>query len=527
MPTYALSPSLPNPLALTELTSLDYTDANLVTVLKSIAYSYNLNLVISNNISGKVSARLKDITLDEALDALLRMNNYAFSREGNIVYIMPKSELTQISESIPLSYLLASEAKQILSKAISDKGDIQVNEATNSLVIKDYPKDLEKVKQLIKNIDKPPIQVLIEARIVDIKTTDVAKIGTAINAVYSPTTGKISSVSLNTGLLAKDVDGGQLKFAPRFSNLSADLTIDALVKEDRAKILASPSITTLNGQEARIIIGDRFPYKAATSVTGSTSTTSTEFVDVGTTLRVTPTVSPDGWITMKVHPEVSSVVTVTDAGPQITTREADAVVRVKDNDTIIIGGLISKNDDKTKDGVPGLRSIPVLGRLFQRQTSDQRKSELIVFITPHIIQSPGMAPLDKETAPEVYVDPKSFGKDVDLLSGLLSYAQTLERDIAKNPMESMYLDAELIKTYRTILQQFPRSGRSDYCLYKISEIYVKKFGKCEPAQSALIEMEVLFPESEYLEATKSFVNACLATTAYKDLQMLETKWIER
>ncbi len=230
---------------------------------------------------------------------------------------------------------------------------------------------------------------------------------------------------------------------------------------------------------------------------------------------------------MKVHPEVSSVVTVTDAGPQITTREADAVVRVKDNDTIIIGGLISKNDDKTKDGVPGLRSIPVLGRLFQRQTSDQRKSELIVFITPHIIQSPGMAPLDKETAPEVYVDPKSFGKDVDLLSGLLSYAQTLERDIAKNPMESMYLDAELIKTYRTILQQFPRSGRSDYCLYKISEIYVKKFGKCEPAQSALIEMEVLFPESEYLEATKSFVNACLATTAYKDLQMLETKWIER
>ena len=126
LPAKALTQGLPTPLALTELTSLDYTDANLVTVLKSIAYSYNLNLVILNNISGKVSARLKDITLDEALDALLRMNNYAFSREGNIVYIMPKTELTKVTESISLSYLLASEAKQILSKTISDKGDIHV-----------------------------------------------------------------------------------------------------------------------------------------------------------------------------------------------------------------------------------------------------------------------------------------------------------------------------------------------------------------------------------------------------------------
>jgi len=508
--------------------NLDYVDASLTSVLKALAYSYNLNLVITKDITGKVSAQLKNISLDEALDAILSVNGYTFSRKENIIYIVPKSEQEQVTESIALSYLAAKDAKQLLSKAISERGDIQVNEATNSLIIMDDVRRMEKIKALIAEIDVAPIQVLIEARVVDIDSTELEYVGVTANAQYAPAGGGLfsratkapESMALQTNLPA--TNGGQeFYWKTVLKGISTDLTIDALVQKHKARILASPSIATLNGQEARIIIGERYPYTQVTS-NSQGNTQSTLFVDVGTTLRVTPQVSPDGWITMKVHPEVSAVFAALAAGPRIDTREADATIRVKDNDTIIIGGLINRKDDRTKEGIPFLKSIPLIGWLFQRHNTDIENAELTVFITPHIIRSPKEAPLLKnDGAHEVFVDTKAVGKDMDILSGLLSYADSLEDDVIKNPPNDLYRNSELIKTYKMIFEEFPHSGKGDYCLYKIVAIYASKFGKCSAAHEALVKLKELYKDSPYIRAADDFFNTCLDEPVLKTEKVAE------
>jgi type IV pilus secretin PilQ/predicted competence protein len=510
--------------------NLDYADASLTSVLKALAYSYDLNLVITKDITGKVSAQLKNITLDEALDAILSVNGYTYTRKDNIIYIVPGSQQEQTIESIALSYLSAKEAKQLLSKAISERGDIQVNEATNSLIIMDDVRRMEKIRALIAEIDVAPIQVLIEARVVDISATEIEKIGVVFRTAYAPGRGLFErstmapeSMTLGTNLPATE-GGEEFQFGTILKSVSMSATIDALVQKNKANILASPSIATLNGQEARIIIGERYPY---TQVTNNTSgnTQSTLWVDVGTTLRVTPQVSPDGWITMKVHPEVSSVVAALAAGPRITTREADATIRVKDNETIVIGGLVNRKDDIQKAGIPILRSIPLIGRLFRRSSSDIENAELTVFITPHIIRSPQGAPLPKnDGSREVYVKLKDEGKkDMDILAGLLAFADSLENDSTKDSANDLYTSSELLKTYKMILEEFPHSGKADYCLYKIVGIYATKFGKCSAAHEALMKLKELYQDSPYIRAADDYVNTCLDEPALKAEKIEKTE----
>jgi type II secretory pathway component GspD/PulD (secretin) len=496
--------------------SLDYTNANLPTVLKSLAYSYDLNIVIGQDVEGKVSAQLKNISIDNAFNAILNINGYGFYRKDNIVYIVPQAEMQLVTETLQLNYLFAKDSKELVSKLLSKQGDIQINSSMNSLVVTDYVENVAKVKELIKDIDQPPLQVLIEAKIVDIKTSEVEKIGTAWNSPAGSDPAK-DAKNISSGSVTKDVDGALIKLAPRFKNLSANFSIDALLQQSDAHVLASPSIATLSGLEARIIIGDRIPYKSSTnfisSGTGGTTTNSVvQFAEVGTTLKVTPLVSSDGWITMKVHPEVSSVVQIIqDAGPQITTREADATIRVRDNETIIIGGLMGKNQDHSENGVPGLSTVPGFGWLFKRHASNDTQSELMVFITPHIIAAPSNIIASPKTAVrEVRVDPQSFGQDMAALTANIDYAERLEKDASKKPAEDFFYRLELIKVYKMILLQFPDSGRSDFCLYKIASIYANDFGKCAPAKEALTKLQEKFPDSAYLKQTQDLVNACFS-----------------
>ena len=419
-------------------------------------------------------------------------------------------------EVVTLKYLYAKEAKDLFVKVLSSRGDVQVNESTNSLIFMDFAENLQKVKALAEEVDQPPLQVLIEARLVDIKTTDMRKIGTEISATYTAPRGHLGTIGLQTGSSTKQSDGGQLALSPSFKHLDASVTIDALIAQSRARILASPSIATLSGLEARIIIGDRIPYTSASSTitagTGNTTTTTeTKFLEVGTTLKVTPLVSSDGWITMKIHPEVSSFVKFVDDNPQTTTREADATIRVRDNETIIIGGLISKTKNDQDNGVPGLRSIPLVGRLFRRTENQDDQSELMVFITPHIIRSSPDKPYLQEAPSEVFVDIQK-NVDQDLLSGLLGYADSLERDLVAKPSDSLYLNAELLKTYKMIYDQYPQAGRADYCLYKMIMIYVREFDKCQAAQEILTSLRRGFPESPYLGAAEKIARSCAEIT---------------
>lgn len=409
--------------AAAEWVTLEYKDADLFTVLRSMASSYNLNLLVARDIKGRVSANLNHVTVDEALSAVLALNGYSFVRKGNMIYITQGQAIEGLGVAtviLPLKYTSAATASTLLQKVISPQGDIRTNEATNSLVITDFPSNIDKIAKVLGEIDLPPTQVLIEAKLIDITESEYENLGLTYAFDYQPVTegrglfGRRSNFPerlAGSGAMAgpsSNVSGGQFAVsALSLKGMTGTLSLDALLQNQKARLLASPSILALNGKEARIIIGERYPYKEKTQTTTGTTET-TKFVDIGTTLRVTPQVSPDGWITMNVHPEVSSLTSSLDAGPRISTREADATVRVRDGETIIIGGLIKRQDDRTRGGIPILRALPLIGGLFSKSSSDNVSTELVVFITPHIIKN--RSPLEtKEPGREVSEEVVRYG----------------------------------------------------------------------------------------------------------------------
>jgi len=508
--------------------SIDYNDANLISVLQAIGYSFNLNLVITKDVQGRVSAHLHNISIDEALNAILSVNGYRFVRKGGIIYVLRANDIETVVEPFHLSFLTAKDAKQLLSKTISKQGDIQINEATNSLVVVDMPENIAKIKKILSQIDVAPIQVLIEAKIVDIETKEYENLGTTINSNFdtkgatgssllgttggtsgsstgSSTSGSSSTATQNVAVATNlagpstNVSGDQISITPAFKNFSLNVQLDDLIQQNKAHLLASPSIATLNGKEAKIVIGEHYPYLLTTQTTVGNIQTSTQFIDVGTTLTVTPMVSPDGWITMKVHPEISSVSEALAAGPRITTQEEDSTVRVRDNETIIIGGLINKIDNRTKSGIPFLRSIPVIGWLFSNRSSDKEDTELTVFITPHIVRASSM----------VKENPLFKQGDKYTQDNIFKYIEGVKADIetSKPQGSDLFKYDEMIQAYQLIYRQFPDSPKADYCLYKIAQIYNTIFHKPEAAHEALIELLTNYPKSPYRHEAEEMLNA--------------------
>ncbi len=502
------------------LVTLDYKDANLVTVLRALSYSYDLNLVVTKDVKGTVTVSLKDVTIDEALEAILRVNGYTFTRRGNIVYITPGPGLEgidMVTQPLQLRYLTAGEVQRLLGKVLSSQGSMEVNEATNSVVVTDFPANVDKLRKLLTEIDVPPTQVLIEAKIIDIEAKAFENFGTTYTLTYAPQGEErgifdrdvFADESLvNTTTLAgpsTNVSGGQLKLTATIKDFSATTTIDALIQKNKAHLLASPSIATLNGREARIIIGEKFPYKEKTQTTTGTTET-TKFIDVGTTLRVTPLVSPDGWITMNVHPEVSSVSAALDAGPRITTREADATIRVRDGQTIIIGGLISKQDDHIKGGVPILRAIPIVGVLFSKRSEDRQEKELTVFITPRIIREmPESASAKDFTKEEVYLQVDSRGP-INFVDKLFEHAKNLEDDdsVESANKSLAHRKEEIVNTYKQIISQFPNSKDVDKALFEMGMVYFAFFKEYGAAAESFDRLVNEHPASLYRRKAYSY-----------------------
>ena len=506
----------------TELVTLDYKDAELSSVLRALSYSYGLNLVATKDIKGKVTVALRDITIDEALNAVLKVNGYTFTRKGNLIYITPGPGLEGIdvvTVAIPLKYLTASETSELLQKAISSKGDIRINEATNSLVITDFPASVEKVKTVLKDIDVAPVQVLIEAKLVDITEKDYQNFGVTYTLDYKPAGDIKGLFDRKTGYQeelagsqtmagpSSTLSGGQLKITTlTFKGLSGTVTLDALIQDQKAHLLASPSIATLSGKEARIIIGERYPYKEKTQTTTGTTET-TKFVDIGTTLRVTPQVSPDGYITMYVHPEVSSLTSSLDAGPRIATREADATIRVRDGETIIIGGLIKRQDDRVKGRIPIIGHIPILGWFFTKASSDLTSTELVVFITPRIIRTPEeMKAIEATRQKEVVVNIEGTGERV-VVNQAWEEARDLEIDeglISRRKDKEMRM-SEALDRYKQIAQQFPGNEKADDALFRAGLIAYDYFADLDLAKNLFSQLVELYPESHYVSKSKRMV----------------------
>ncbi len=424
--------------------SLNFQDISIRSVLQLLADFTHTNMVVSDSVNGNMTLRLEDVPWDQALNIIMSTRGLDKRQMGNVMLIAPKSELVarekqefdateELKESTPvrseimaIQYAKADDLASLISNKnnslLSKRGVVNVDARTNSIWIQDIDAKIEEVRRLIQKLDVPVKQVLIETRIVDV-TKDVAVdlgikwgitrpdhlSGTLAGANQiaggtQPANVKPLSDRLNVDLGAAPVIGNPasvgIALASLGANILLDLELSALESEDKAEVIASPRVVTSDQQEAYISSGEQIPYQQATS----SGATAVSFVQAVLGLRVTPQVTPDGRILMKLKINQDRASEKLFNGvPAIITKEIDTNVLVDNGETIVLGGIFQRDQANNVTRVPFFGNIPGLGVLFKQTSTKRKDEELIIFITPKIITDAlAINAVDGQKAGDVY-----------------------------------------------------------------------------------------------------------------------------
>ncbi len=406
--------------------SLNFQDISIRAVLQILADFTHTNMVVSDSVSGNITLRLDDVPWDQALNIILRSRSLDKRQVGNVTMIAPSAEIAarekqeydaaeEVQDSSPLrsdiiqvNYAKADDLANLLkgksNSVLSKRGKLNVDSRTNTIWIQDTGLKIEEVRELFKKLDVPVKQVLIETRIVEV-TRDVAldlgiewgisrpeHLSGTLRAANELAKGKapaeVTPISdrLNVDLGAAPAIGQAasigLAVANLGSNILLDLELSALESENKAEVIASPRVVTSDQQEAYISSGEQIPYQQATS----SGATAVSFVQAVLSLKVTPQITPDGRIMMKlkINQDRASQ-TLYNGVPAIITKEIDTNVLVDNGETIVLGGIFQRNQGNDVTRVPFFGTLPVVGILFKRTHANEKNEELLIFITPKII----------------------------------------------------------------------------------------------------------------------------------------------
>jgi len=266
-----------------------------------------------------------------------------------------------------LQYVRAEDAIKEL-KVLTSEGAFIANNEQNEVVVDGNDSVQVAAASLFATIDRPGPQVMFEVKVADVTPqNDTSNFGLEFGGTN----------------LQGQVTPGSTSYAFTGGSIPVNVTLNALITEGRAQILATPKLVTLNNKEADLLVGETYPIVFNTSVLGGQNV---QFVDVGVKLRMIPTIGADGIVTAELHPEYSEIEGITSTGyPIITNRKIDSVLRVRDSDTIVLGGLMMDTSSETLTKVPWLADIPVLGKIFQNKETAHQKNEIVFLITPHVI----------------------------------------------------------------------------------------------------------------------------------------------
>ncbi len=426
-----------------EKLSLNFQNVEVRSVLNVIADFTDLNIITSDSVGGSLTLRLKDVPWDQALQIILDTRGLDMRKNGNVVWIAPRDELAtkeklalesqqQIgelepvrTESFVLNYQKAQDVQTLLTsdkqKVLSKRGSAVVDARTNTVFVQDVPTRLEEVRKLIAQIDVPVRQVMIEARIVEANDTFSKNLGAKLGYNTTKQGGQrligpsarysVGGQLTSTGQLTRSENGQQLVsgtpditqvqnvnlpatglggFNPGTistilfnRNFTQFITMEltALEADGKGKIISSPRVLTGDKVEAVIEQGTELPYQSATS----SGATSVSFRKANLSLKVKPQITPDGNIIMTLDINKDSVGQVTAAGFAIDTKHVKTEVLVENGGTVVIGGIFSQDERNSTTKVPLFGDIPVLGHLFRNNSKTDNKTELLVFITPRIV----------------------------------------------------------------------------------------------------------------------------------------------
>lgn len=411
--------------------SLNFQNIEVRSVLQVIADFTGFNILTSDTVSGNLTLRLKDVPWDQAMDIIMESKGLAMRKTGNVIWVAPSEELAakekmkleasqQIEDLEPihtevftLKYQKADDFKNILTdakqKILSKRGSAVIDSRTNTLFVQDTTRHLEEVQRLLNVVDIPVRQVLIESRIViadesfakqlgarfgvvknnslvgNPNRNDIAY-GSSLSSIYSQSqTGKTTTPQdLNVNLPATVSTAGAFAFS--FLRLPAgfllNLELSAAEADSKSKTISSPRVITADQKKATIDSGVEIPYQQASS----SGATNVSFKKAALTLDVTPHITPDDKVSMELEVHKDSVGQVFNGVPSIDTRKVTTEVLVSNGETAVLGGIYEESKSGTVDKIPFFGDLPVLGHFFKRNIDSTKKSELLIFITPKIMQ---------------------------------------------------------------------------------------------------------------------------------------------
>ncbi len=407
--------------------SLEFKDADVRDVISLMSEISGLNFVIDPDVHGSVTLKLKNVPWDQALDVILRTNKLGMLQEGGIVRGSTLSSITEemhaqesagkamenlaplATEVIPLNYTKAEDVKDLVESLLSDRGEVDTVERTNSLLVKDTQDRINAILDFVDQLDTPTPEVQISAKIVVASTDYTKELGiqwgflwhqtqTEMNFPYSfdvgggnPTPavpgGFLPGYVVDLPAAAGTGAGGALAATLLNKNktFGVNMRLSALEDSGEAKIMSQPKVITLDNKEAKIEQGFQIPYQ-----TVSESGTETQFEDATLSLTVTPHITSNGEVLMDVEvtKDEPDWTHITKDGVPIATRSINTSVRMRNGDTLVIGGIYEENGGNSKNGIPGLSRMPLFGWLFTHEVDKLQKNELLIFITPTIINIP-------------------------------------------------------------------------------------------------------------------------------------------
>jgi len=413
--------SAPPPVYTGQRISLDFQQIEIVDLLRLLSEVSGFNIITSPDVTARVTTRMVNVPWDQALEVILKTHGLGKEVEGTVIRVAPLERLRKerdealqakrtveeleppVTRTLQLNYARAEDLKLNLEKLLTKQGRLDIDKRTNTMIVKDVSATVDEMLDLIRQLDSPTRQVSIEARIVETSRTFLQQLGVRWGGLFDKDTSvkfprrvQLSGrQSVGNALAATPVGGnfavdlplagpaGAFGFSLISNSSILDIELQALERSGRGRIISNPKIVTLDNKEATIESGDEVPFK-----TVSQQGTQTQFKDAKITLKVTPHVSPNEFVLLEIEaakkePDFSRQVEGT---PTITSRQSKTSILIKDGATAVIGGLFKGSTTDSREGVPGLSKVPVLGWLFKSESTEDRNEDLLFFITPRIVR---------------------------------------------------------------------------------------------------------------------------------------------
>ncbi|WP_144034054.1 Type IV pilus biogenesis and competence protein PilQ [Sporomusa silvacetica DSM 10669] len=412
--------------------NMNVTNGEVRDVLTALATVGKVNMVMDDSVKGTITIQLTNIPYDSALDLVCKTKGLTYQLVDDVMVVGVADQIGRgfgsvhifklkfinpdsVKDTI-LSILFgekkgekatktvgssANSQKSTTASAASTSGEtaseksteldrLTIDYATNSLVLFGTEAEAAQIQKLLSELDVPYQQVSLEAEVLAISKDKTKDLGIEWSWEATPQYAERTTDDNGDVTVTRTGSKGVIQFGRNPEGNSYEFyyqaTINALISNGDAKVLAKPKVTTINGKQAQILIGDRIPVQVQT-LTNGTTTTSTEYIDAGIKLIYTPRINTDGLLTVDVRTEVSSATLVPDIKAyKITTRQAETTVRLKDGETMVIGGLIGSTDSEAKKAVPFFSDLPIIGSLFKNFNKSHNDTEVVIFLTPRIVK---------------------------------------------------------------------------------------------------------------------------------------------